>query len=531
MVFMIQGLGGQAWKQPLCYYFVNNSCNAQLLKQYLFEVVEGLISIGLKPVHFVCDQGTNFVNLFKILGVSIEKPYVEINTYRIFVMHDSPHLLKSTRNCLVNNKNTVYFKGNIVSWNDIAYFYNIDSNLQIRCAPKLTDSHINPHRLQYMKVRLASQVISRTVVSGMNTLNSSGLIDSSKAPTMSNTSEFLLFFNDLFDVHNSSNPKKQFGKELFSGSEKQLELLRVATEIIKTIQIIDNKGHNITKKFSFLNGWCINNESLPQLFNFLKESGYEHLSTRRLSQDNLEHFFGQIRRGSGNSETVTPTMFTYLFKKRWGINYVDVVTEGNCEIHDEDESSQTISNSSNCIVEDTFSNICSDWQDFQLPSDEVCSSEEHLINDTLDEQTFMEENAFMYVCGYLYKKLRSIHNCEVELQRFDEHSYYDKYSFSQNKEFEKNNLVRPPDDFVTYVKKLNNEFVKHFDSCCHVIGISKVLYEYLKQIPQYKCCNNFRNEDFLHLFIRIRIYFVLKFFNRDIKTHNFKNKVLKVSHM
>lgn len=148
-----------------------------------------------------------------------------------------------------------------------------------------------------MKVRLESQVISRTEVSGMNTLNSSGLIDSSKAPTMSNTSEFLLFFNDLFDVHNSSNPKKQFGKELFSGSEKQLELLRVATEIIKTIQIIDNKGHNITKKFSFLNGWCINNESLPQLFNFLKESGYEHLSTRRLSQDNLEHFFGQIRRG------------------------------------------------------------------------------------------------------------------------------------------------------------------------------------------------------------------------------------------
>lgn len=115
MVFMIQGLGGQAWKQLLYYYFVNNSCNAQLLKQYLFEVVEGLISIGLKPVHFVCDQGTHFVNLFKILGVSIEKPYVEINTYRIFVMHDSPHLLKSTRNCLVNNKNTVFFKGNIVS--------------------------------------------------------------------------------------------------------------------------------------------------------------------------------------------------------------------------------------------------------------------------------------------------------------------------------------------------------------------------------------------------------------------------------
>lgn len=57
MVFMAQGIGGQAWKQPICYYFVNNSCNAQLLQHYTFEIIKSLQEIGLKPVHFVCDQG------------------------------------------------------------------------------------------------------------------------------------------------------------------------------------------------------------------------------------------------------------------------------------------------------------------------------------------------------------------------------------------------------------------------------------------------------------------------------------------
>lgn len=316
-----------------------------MAKTVIVEVMGSLQSIGLKPVHFVCDQGRNFVNMLTLMNVTIENPYFEVNNEKIFVMHDTPHLIKSTRNCLVNSKNTFYFKGHKVSWADIEYFYGIDSKLSIRCAPKLTDAHIKPHKLQSMKVRLASQVISKTVVSGMNTLYSSGLMDYSQVPTMTNTSEYLLFFNDLFDIHNSSNLQSQFGKELYTGSENQLIFLHDASEIIKTIQVVDANGHNITNRFSFLNAWRLNNENLEQLFKFLKTKGFQNLSTRRLSQDNLEHFFAQIRRGSGNSEIVTATMFTSLFKKCWGINFVAIVEEGNCEIHNENESSQTISNS------------------------------------------------------------------------------------------------------------------------------------------------------------------------------------------
>lgn len=529
MVFFIQGISGQFWKQPLCYYFVNNNANAIFLKRYLLEVIAALQDIGLIPVHFVCDQGKNFVSLYKLLGISIENPYIEVNSKKIFVMHDTPHLLKSTRNCLINSKNNVHFDGNLVTWKDIEYVYDIDSKLNIRCAPKITDNHIKPHRLQHMKVKLATQVISKSMVSAMNTLYSSGLLDCTKTRTMMNTSNFLLFFNNLFDIHNSSNPKKQFGKELYCGSENQLELLKDASQKVKTIKVFDLNNTNVTNRFSFLNGWLLNNESLIQLFDYLKENGINSISTRRLCQDNIEHFFGQMRRGCGNSESVTPNMFSCLFKKRWGINFVRIVKDGNCEVHDEDEATQTIANSPSCIVEEKISQILDDWEETESSNIYESIPEENISNE-LNEYTFMEQNAMVYVCGYLYRKSRSLHKClgpqpTLSLCRDSE------YTFTKEKDFDGNNLECPPKEFISYIEQLNEEFSKHFDNCCHIGGVSKFLYERLICVSNYKCCENMSTEKFIYLFIRVRIYFILKFFNRDAAVPNLRKKVLKLSNI
>lgn len=172
------------------------------------------------------------------------------------------------------------------------------------------------------------------------------------------------------------------------------------------------------------------------------------------------------------------------------------------------------------------SNECEESQ-FPQPLDNI--DEENI--DNLDALIFIGENAFTYVCGYLYKKSLSLHKCLTPIPRFDECDYFNKYTFSQEKEFAKNNLIRPPDEFILYIEELNKEFNKHFDRCCHMVGLSKYLYEYLKLVPQYKCCENMNNEDFLNVFIRTKIYFTLKFFNRDAAIPNLRNKFLKVSHI
>ncbi len=88
MTLMVQGIGGAPWSHPLSYFIVHGSCKC----------------------HFVCDQGSNFLNLARVLGVSEEHPYFEVNGKDVFFFNDCPHLLKNTRNCLENSKNKVNFK-------------------------------------------------------------------------------------------------------------------------------------------------------------------------------------------------------------------------------------------------------------------------------------------------------------------------------------------------------------------------------------------------------------------------------------
>lgn len=136
-----------------------------------------------------------------------------------------------------------------------------------------------------------------------------------------------------------------------------------------------------------------------QLFEHLKDNGFTQLSRRRLCQDNLEQFF---RRGTGNAQTVTATIFECLFQKRWGINYTNTVSKGNCQLITEDETSKTVSNTKTSIFNNTIEN-----SDNNFPLVEnISDPEEIILNSELDQQIFLGENAFTYVCGYLFKKLR-----------------------------------------------------------------------------------------------------------------------------
>lgn len=143
-------------------FMIYNSCKAEDIKSYLFEVIEGLQNIWLKPVNFVFDH-------------------------------------------------IVYFENKLVSWKDIEYLYELDSILSLRCALQNLHMYIQkPDKLQSMKVKYTTQIFSNTLGSVLNRIYSSGLVDQSKVLTMPNTFAYLLFFNDIFDLFNSSNYGKAF---------------------------------------------------------------------------------------------------------------------------------------------------------------------------------------------------------------------------------------------------------------------------------------------------------------------------------
>ena len=61
-------------------------------------------------------------------------------TKQVFVFYDPPHLLKNVRNNL--KKADLKVSDNMVSWQHIVDFYNIDKVQMIQLTPKLTDKHI-----------------------------------------------------------------------------------------------------------------------------------------------------------------------------------------------------------------------------------------------------------------------------------------------------------------------------------------------------------------------------------------------------
>lgn len=162
LVFMIRGIFHN-WKLPIGYFFSEKGTPATKLKQLLFECMDLLHEIGLKLKAVICDQGCNNQSLFKMLGISLNKPHIKYHDENIHFLFDAPHLIK----CIRNNLQKYGFSvgENEVSWNYIADIYERDKTQSIRALRKITDAHIYLSPFAKMKVKFATQVLSNSVAS------------------------------------------------------------------------------------------------------------------------------------------------------------------------------------------------------------------------------------------------------------------------------------------------------------------------------------------------------------------------------
>jgi len=102
LLFMDRGLH-RKWKQPVAYYLSCGSTKAEMLVQFLKEVLDACQNVGLHVVATVCDMGTNNVKAMKLLGSTGEEPFFQFQNHAIATIYDPPHLLKCTRNLFLKN--------------------------------------------------------------------------------------------------------------------------------------------------------------------------------------------------------------------------------------------------------------------------------------------------------------------------------------------------------------------------------------------------------------------------------------------
>ncbi|KAM7281682.1 uncharacterized protein ISCGN_005736, partial [Ixodes scapularis] len=205
LVFMFCPFG-DSYVQPIGVFASKNASKGTLVAQLLLQAIVMLEEAGAKVHGFVCDGASTNRSMWNILGISGKigncKNFFEnpSDPFRKIFAFSDVHLFKCIRNRL--KKQRFLKKGGAwIKWSDYAAVYKQDLLVPagLRVCPKITSSHIYPSNTEMMRVKLATQVFSRSMASGMEYYKERNV---SELWNCDATKEFTLFLNDLFDAMN-----------------------------------------------------------------------------------------------------------------------------------------------------------------------------------------------------------------------------------------------------------------------------------------------------------------------------------------
>ncbi|XP_028413907.1 uncharacterized protein LOC114536754 [Dendronephthya gigantea] len=206
LAFLVRGMCSDL-KHVIAYYFTENVTSYQLMP--LFWKVVGVLELSLNlwvcaAVNDGASPNRTFIDLHAKYVSDLQLDVVH-NVHNIFATHlfiyffaDACHLIKTARNCLYNSGSGSQSR---FMWNDgrhllfrhIADMFYSDQEFALHTLPKLSLDHIVLTSYSKMKVKLATQVLSRSVAIA---LEESGKED------VTGTAQFCRMMNDFFDCTN-----------------------------------------------------------------------------------------------------------------------------------------------------------------------------------------------------------------------------------------------------------------------------------------------------------------------------------------
>ena len=270
--------------------------------------------IGLFVRVCISAMGPSNRNMWKTVGVFsrrnstsnyIQHPCTSTATDRLYFMADTPHLLKNLRNCLLTQMivlppSTVVKAGlphNQVSMEHVRQLVDLQDDMQLKVAPKLTKAHVAPGQYQKMRVNMAAAVLSHSTASALRFCASTNLLSQDVLAT----AWFLDLANRWFDAMNARLIKAS----LFTTSQQKLGALHDFVEVICNVKFT---GRDSWKPVQ--SGIQLSTASVLDLYNDLVCTGrYKYLMTGRLTQDCVENLFSCIR-GRGDTHP-SPVQFRH----------------------------------------------------------------------------------------------------------------------------------------------------------------------------------------------------------------------------
>ena len=374
-----------------------------------------------------------------------------------------------------------------------------------------------------MRVKYATQVFSHTVAAAICTYVSVGCLP----PSAMGTAELLFRFDSIFDCLNSStlHATKKYRCAI---SEKTLHIdyLKDSIKFIRNLKVFD-KNQNVTGRIKYLQGWLVTLNAIILIWAKLKtEHQFKFLFTRRLNTDALENCFGKL----GSRGAIVITLLLFYLPWHFGSSF-SAPSSGNCA-NDLDVMLAEYSKASKkkkktaAVVSPTPEppTMAIGPADYGEP--EVTTN-------------IVKDNAIAYVSGYLLKKSFKIHECVTCQESLVSNELYDSRKLlCYYKAFDKGEaafggLHVPTSSYLDYVIKLEDVFTEKFSILTKTSGSGASILKIIKSVPvPFKCCSEFPLEYLQKLFIRMQIFYTLKFANRDFSCSKPRNrKYIKITHL
>ena len=537
LVFMIRGLS-MKWKQAISFHFTHNTVASATLAEFIIRSIQRLHDIGLSVRCIVCDQAATNVCALKQLGFDQDHPQIHCHgvTHAVHVVFDVPHLLKNVRNNLQKYK--IKVDESVASWKDVESVYNLDKLCQIRLAPRLTDRHLEPSSLSKMRVRVAAQTLSHSVAAAV----SMRILTKQLPPSAHGTADFVENMDTLFDLLNS---RQLVGDKparcALTDKNDILNQLCVMKEWVSKWQFVGARSQNIVKSHW---GLLVTISSVVALSRELLHEGFKFVFTSRLNQDCIENFFACIRSKHGWCENPTPVHFFTAFKNAVILSSLDSTSSGkNCIADDDFQLIEHVDMPSSVQHAEEYHSLVgsgstqqaagetdSVWDDIsnEILNTDICY-ESGIIETFTETFTEAEESLLHYLSGWLARKSAICPGCQDVLSKAkEEHSYCCSLegSFASKKQYSNTGsvgLIEPSTELYAAVRVMENLFRSQFDE---IKGGSRVALS-LSNAIQPQCDFTFLfvrhpqhalylSEKLVRMFVIMRIFYSIKFSNREI---------------
>lgn len=416
LVFMLVSLNG-SWKLPVGYFLLDGLSSTEkagLVKKCLEFIFES----GVLVNSFTFDGAPVNLAMAENLGADFTDPLNlktwfdhPISNVPVYIFLDACHMIKLVRNCMASQTGIRDGDKREVKWTFLTKLVENQNAEGLHAATKLRMRHLQWQR-EKMKVRLATQTMSRSVSDAISYFR-----EDLKAPDFQNsegTSNFLLYFNNVFDILNSRNRfAKYFYKKPLSPKTESpfFEYLENIKKYIYDLTLNDRPILRSSRKTGFL-GFLICMESLQKMYKYLvtEKKLLKYILTYKLSQDHLELFFGAIRSKGGYNNNPTARQFEAAYKRLLVKSEISGPDSGNA-VNLEQMTILTCGSNNNITNTDTGENL-EESEEYLIFIQKVNNDiEESYVGSNAWDLTVYVEDVVAYIAGFVVRGLKKCINC------------------------------------------------------------------------------------------------------------------------